>query len=127
MLRNYNADNQAATNLPNNAETVICQLDGVNQGQPSNPIALQGVANVLGGAASTNVVLRIRRGTTVGGTLIGQPASTPNVAQSTDCVVAGTDTSANEIANGSYVLTAQVQGGAAAGTVQGAHLSASVA
>jgi len=128
VLRNYEADNQAATNCPNATETVVCQLDGVNQGAPGNPIGIKGWFNGLTGVGATTITLRIRRGTTVAGTVIGQAAPTPATASvNVDAIVAGTDISAAELGNQSYVLTATVAGGAVAMTAAGAHLSATVA
>lgn len=122
----YEVDSQAATNIPNAAETVVATLTGVSSGAPGNKIDLTGTLNVLTGAASTTCTLRIRRGTDATGVLVGQAAATPAAAAvSTDCAVSGTDLPAGELANQSYVLTAVVAGGAAAGTAQGAHLAAS--
>lgn len=122
----YTQDSQAATNLANGVETVVATLTGVSNGGPGTKVDLSGFLNVLTGAASTTVTLRIRRGIDTTGVLVGQPAPTPAAAAvSTDANIACTDLPAGELANQSYVLTAVVAGGAAAGTAQGAHIEAS--
>lgn len=98
-------------------ETVVLTLSDVNTPGPGATVNLYGVVNITTGTSSTDVVVRVRRGTTTGGTLIGT-ATTDTTTAADDYTIpfAVTDTPSDE-ANASYVVTVTETGAAADGTV----------
>jgi len=68
---------QSAVQLPatvtpvTTAETVVLTLPFAGQGTARGPVLIQGFVNYTQGTAGTAVTIRVRTGTTTGGTLIG--------------------------------------------------------
>lgn len=112
-------------NLPNATETVICTLAGVSVDSPDATVLLKGWAIITSGAAATGITLRIRRGTTVAGTLIGSGTTEAIAASISDDFDVQEADSPGEVASQSYVLTGQISGGAAAATAVEGSLQAS--
>lgn len=107
----------ADTALVTVAETVVATLSGVSTGRAVN-VQVRGWAQLTTGTNTTAVVPRIRRGTTISGTLIGEanPVTIGAAAGTTeDFEVDVVDTGA-DLAGASYVLTLQQVGATANGS-----------
>lgn len=110
------------------AETVVCTLAGVSAQGPQCSVQLRGWAQVTLAANSTGVTLRVRRGTSVSGTLVGEAnAVTSGITASTNFAgdVEVTD-APGEVAGQSYVLTVEVTGASANNTALQGSLEATV-
>lgn len=107
-----------------NVETVIATLPNVSL-QGGQSIDLDGTVDITGGAGTTSVTLRIRRGVDATGALVGQPVQCNIAAGARDTrSIQATDSPPGDLAGASYVLTAQQTGGTANGTANSAYLSA---
>jgi len=118
-----------------NAETVVCQITGIDAQLPvMTGVYLSGVVSFTVGTSGTAITVRIRTGTTAGagtvvatsGALTGGVAAGNLLSQD----LQGFDTtSIGGAAPGttSYCLTLQVTGGAATSTVSQTNLTALVA
>jgi len=89
-------------------ETVVATLSGITTPRRTN-ITLRGWAQVTTGAATTALTTRIRRGTTITGTLVGEANATQvaAVAGSTEEVDVQVEDPGVDLAMGTYVLTVQ--------------------
>lgn len=96
----------ADTALVTVAETVVATIDGVTTPRAVN-VTLRGWAQLTTGAATTAVTPRIRRGTTIGGALIGE-GNPINIgaAVTGDFELTVVDQAA-DVSGASYVLTLQ--------------------
>lgn len=113
-------------NLPNATETVVATLEGVSTPAPDARVRLDGWVQLTSGAAATAFTVRIRRGTTASGTLIGEANAEQlfvAAASSEERSISVQDTP-GDVASQSYVLTVEVTGGAAAATALQASLTA---
>lgn len=111
--------------LTTTSETVVATLNGVSTGGRRD-IHLRGWAQVTTGAATTALTARIRRGTTVGGTLIGEVAAeqVAAAAGSTEEVEAEAVDAGVELGGASYVLTVQQTAATGNGTALQASIEA---
>lgn len=115
------------TTLVTTAETVVATVSGVSTGRALN-VQVRGWAQLTTGTNTTAVTPRIRRGTTVSGTLIdeGNPITIGAAAGSTeDFDIDVTDEGA-DLASASYVLTLEQTGASANGTCLQAGIEAYV-
>lgn len=119
---------EAAETEPEAAtETVIATLSGISPDVPNPRVYLEGSFTITTVAASTASVVRIRRGSTITGTLVGQPLTQVTTAGSAYALsIAAVDTPEGEFASQPYVLTVQQTAGEAGkkGKVKGAALAA---
>lgn len=113
--------NQIATNqtVTTTAETVIGAITPFNVGNPAGEgVYLAGDVNVLTGAGTTAVTLRIRNGSLTGA-IVGNPQAFPQTASVEAQVgTAGLDPTALAGALVTYVLTYQATGATGNATVQ---------
>lgn len=114
----------ADTTLVTTTETVVATLGGVSNQSADGIIRFSGYANVIGGTSTTFATLRIRRGTTIAGTLVGEanPATLTGAAQGSFPITA--EDAPGEVGGVSYVLTVQLTAAAANGSVPFASLQA---
>lgn len=110
---------------PNNAvETVVAVLPNVST-QAGNPVDLEGTVDLTAGTSTTSVTLRIRRGVDATGALIGSAVQCNVAATQRDTrTINATDAPPGDLAGATYVLTAQQNGGTAAGALNSAYLGA---
>lgn len=123
---NYQKSIEGAETEPNEAtETVVATLSGVSPDNAFPSVLLEGSCNVATGTGTTAVVIRIRRGTTAAGTLIGK-ALTSTFGESKEIGLGITvlDQPEGELASQSYVMTIQRTAGTGKGKVTGATLTA---
>jgi hypothetical protein len=108
-----------ATNvtLVTSAETVVATVSGVSTPRKTS-VTIEGWAQVTTGASTTSLVPRIRRGTDINGTLIGEgnPVTIGAAAGGTEDVEIKVVDSGVDLANGSYVLTVVQTAASANGT-----------
>jgi hypothetical protein len=111
------------------AETVVVTSPLVIVDTPQNVVVLHGLVDITVDATGSAVTLFVRRGATVGGTLITSGNTWgPFTVTATDeyqFVVMGFD-DPPIVFGETYVLTAQVTAGAAGSTVNSAYLEAIV-
>lgn len=106
-------------------ETVVATISGITTGR-ARDIAIQGFAQITTGGGTTALTPRIRRGTTIAGTLVGEgnPLQVAAAAGSTEDVEISVVDTGQDVQGQSYVLTVQQTGAAADGTSLQATLSA---
>lgn len=106
------------------AETVVAQLDGVATRGPGGAVILRGVVNIAAGTGASALYLRIRRGSTAAGTLVGTQTTSTVTASDTYTVPVEVIDNPGEVADQPYVLTAQLANATAASTVEAVSLTA---
>lgn len=117
----------AETPLVTTAETVVATLSGVNTPRKTT-VTIKGWAQLTTGTATTAVTPRIRRGTTITGTLIdeGNPVTVGAAAGSTEDFEITAQDENVDLAGGSYVLTLQQTAASANGSCLQAGIEASM-
>ncbi len=128
MGQTYGVTATADTTITTTTETVVATLTGVTTPRPGSKILLTGMCQVTTGGSTTALTPRIRRGTTITDTLVGE-ANAQQVqaaAGSTETVTIDTEDSPGEIHNQTYVLTVQATAAAANASALQATLSATV-
>ena len=124
----YRYQNQVLTALPANAaETALtstpllqADLPGAmgQQGPPVQPVKISGVLNLLAGAGTTAVVIRVRQGVGLAGAIVGGTATfTLAAASSASVAFAVEDTTGVVQAGTAYTVTISQTGATGAGTV----------
>lgn len=109
----------------NTAETVIGTLSGISTDGPTSSILVEASTSLTTGTGVTKVTLRIRRGTTTSGTLIGEPQETfVGESKPYGLSIQVVDNPGTEQASVSYVLTAEQTGGTGKGKAKGTTISA---
>lgn len=123
----YKGPVTADTALVTTAETVVATVSGVTTGRAVN-VQLRGWAQLTTGTNTTAVTPRIRRGTTIAGTLIGEgnPVTIGAAAGSTEDFEVDVVDSGADIASASYVLTLQQTAASANGSCLQAAIEAYV-
>lgn len=99
------------------AETVILTTPPLNISLDFSQIIIQWACDILAGASTTSLVFRLRRGTTVAGTLINAAAWTHTLAAAASAVMSGVyvDTP-GAVAGQQYSLTVVQTAATGAGT-----------
>lgn len=108
-------------------ETVVATLSGITTGRKKD-VNLKGWFQLTTGTNTTAVTARIRRGTDITGTLVGEanPVTVGAAAGSTEQFdIAGIDAGV-DLSGGTYVLTCQQTGASANGSALAAQLEATV-
>lgn len=126
QLREQDVAVLTATALVTTAETVIATSLPISTRSASEQLTVTGWADILAGTGATGVVLRVRRGTGITGTLVSNATTQTLAAGNTldfDLVV--TDTP-GEVAGQVYVLTAQQVAATANGSVTAASIQIGV-
>jgi hypothetical protein len=104
---------------------VIATLGGISTDTPGSLVILEGTASFLLGATGTEVVVRIRRGTTTAGTLVATAVfNALTAAKQYGLAIQCQDRQEGEIASGSYVLTVENVGATTEGEATQADLAA---
>lgn len=123
----YASFETADDTLTTTTETVVCTVSGVTTGRRQD-IRLRGWAQLTTGTNTTAVTARIRRGTTITGTLIGEANAITigAAAGSTEEFACDAVDPAVDMSSGSYVLTLQQADATANGSCLNASLTAEV-
>lgn len=123
----YKGPISSDTALVTTAETVVATVGGVSTGRAVN-IQLRGWAQLTTGTNTTAVTPRIRRGTTITGTLIGEanPVTIGAAAGSTEDFEIDVSDLGADVASATYVLTLQQAGATANGSCLQAAIEAYV-
>lgn len=118
MGRMYSHHATSDTTLTTTTETVVATISDVTTAKPGERVNLRGWAQVTTGGSTTALTLRIRKGTTISGTLIGEATveQVEAAAGSTEAHDISVDDSPGEVAYQSYVLTVQQTAAAANGS-----------
>jgi hypothetical protein len=128
VMHRYAADTTTDTTLVTTAETVVATLAGVSLPRAGHSVDLEGHVTLATGTATTGLTLRVRRdGLT--GALVGE--TTPDAVEAAAGSVethdiTATDAAPGELANATYVLTAQQVAATGNGNVTHASLEASI-
>lgn len=125
--KTFDAANLTNTTVTTTTETVVATLTGVSTPRKSS-VTLEGFVQLTTGGSTTAVTPRIRRGSDITGTLIGE-ANAQQVqaaAGSTEELYIKVIDPAVDIAGATYVLTVEQTGAAGNGTALQATLSASM-
>lgn len=113
--------------LPNAAETVAATSRAVSSSYAACTFGILFVVTIATGAAATGVIFQVRRQSLTGTSIYGPETIAQLASVSVRYTVALTDQQAGEVVNAVYVLTASIQGGAAAGAATNAYSSVTVA
>lgn len=108
--------------LVTTAETVVATISGITSHDPDACFLFEGSANVTGGTSTTAVQLRVRRGSLTGAQ-VGATSTSTLAGTATVQAACQVDDRPGEVANATYVLTAQLVGAAANGSTGSANLS----
>lgn len=111
--------NSVVTDVPlvNAAETAAIVTNPVSSSLDGDQIAIAGSLNILTGASVTGIVIRIRRGNGVAGTVVGDtPPYTIGAAASVEIPFNATD-SPGPVAGQQYTVTVVQTAGSTNGTV----------
>jgi len=106
------------------AETVVGTITGISPDHTNPSILIEASLNLKTGAGTTAATIRIRRGTTTGGTLIGK-ALTSQVAEAKEIGLAimALDQPEGDFADLAYVVTLQQTAGTGEGKATGTTLT----
>lgn len=115
---------EADTTLTTTSETVVATLDAPSPNRAGVVVTVRGWAQLTSGTGTTAVTARIRRGTTVGGDLVGEGNAVAATAGDTADHSISVDDTPGEVSSLSYVLTLEQTGASADGTAVQASLSA---
>ena len=116
---------KAATEPVTVAETVVAILENINPDSLAPEVTLEGSCGCTLGATGTEVVIRIRRGTTTAGTLVGKAqASKPGASTPIALSIQELDKPTGEQAGLAYVLTIECPLASTNPSVTGATLTA---
>lgn len=120
--------NSSGTNvtLTTTDEVEVIQVDGVTTGTGGRRLTIKGFAQITTGTGTTGLTLRIRQGTTVSGTLVGEAnvEQVEAVAGSTEGHDIQVTADVGDLIGESFVLTVQQAGASGNGTSLQAALSA---
>jgi|ERR687897_205630 hypothetical protein len=114
-------------NVTTTNETVVCTLPGVSTGRKST-VFLEGWLQFTTGANTTALTARIRRGTTIAGTLVCEATAQELAAAAggdEEISINGEDPGV-DLSGATYVLTIQATAASADGTALQSKLEASV-
>lgn len=98
-------------------ETVVLTLSNVSTPGPGSAVNLFGVVNITVGTNGVAVVVRVRRGTTTSGTLIGTAQTDTGVATDKYTIPFDVEDNVGDEASASYVVTVTETSASADGTV----------
>jgi hypothetical protein len=119
------ATNAATVEPVTSAETVVCTLPGITPDSQTPTVLLEGSCDVVQGATATTAVIRVRRGTTTAGTLVGSAlTSAVAAAASIGLGITVNDSYEAEQASASYVMTIESPSATTNPKVSGACLAA---
>lgn len=113
--------------LTNAVETVAATTRGVSSSYANCVFAILFALTIAFGAGATGVILQVRRNSLTGTSVYGPETIAATASVSLRYQVGLTDSIVGEVAGQVYVLTANVQGGAVAGTASNAFTSVTVA
>lgn len=112
----YTAENDTATPLVTTAETVIATVNGITTQRNNQTVAIAFTGAISSGTGTTSVLLRCRRGTTTSGTQVGATLTFTATAGNAADYAAGWQDTPGDVANASYVVTAQQSAATANGS-----------
>lgn len=95
------------TTVTTTTETVLLTFGGMTVSGPDSRIAIFGLVSMTHGTGATAVTMRVRRGTTITGTLVGEANALSVTAGNSSEQNFGVLDSPGEVAGQQYVLTAQ--------------------
>ena len=109
-----------AATITGSTELVAVTSNGVNTGAPGARVMIRGYLNATAGTVGTTLTIRIRRGTSITGTLVGQADVFTIVASTINQLAILAVDSPGEVAQQQYVVTVQQGAGAGNGTLNDA-------
>jgi hypothetical protein len=106
-------------------ESIVATLPGISTDVGSAPVILEGSAAFLLGATGTEVVVRVRRGTTTAGAVVAKAVfNALTAAKSYGLSIQCQDQQEGEVASQAYVLTVENVGATTEGEATQASLTA---
>ncbi len=100
-----------------NAETIVMTTPGLSPDTPSRTFRLTAALKVTTGLGATGLIVRVRRGTLVTGTLVGEAASITAAASTTYETPYEVEDAPGEVAGQQYVVTVQQVGATGNGSL----------
>lgn len=113
----------ADTTVVTTAETAAITSEGVSTAVGGEEITISGVINITTGVATTQVVVRVRRGTTVAGTAIGETEPQTIAAAATGNIFFEFVDTPGEVAGQQYTATVVQTAATGNGTINNAAIT----
>lgn len=101
-------------------ELVAVTSNGINTSGPGSRVFVRGYFNATCGTVGTTLTIRVRRGTSITGTLVGQADVFTIVASTLNQMAILAVDSPGEVSGQQYVITVQQGAGAGNGTLNDA-------
>lgn len=121
-VRLRSSEEDANKTITTTTERVAATLPGISTDGSGDTITVRGVAIVVVGTGATALVLRIRQGTGIAGTIISESSSVSATAANIVIVTLAADDNPGDVADQQYVLTVQQTGATADGTINYSHI-----
>src|SRR5579859_7563589 len=116
-VRQFNVQNNATQTLTTTSETIVLSLPAISTNGPGDTVSIQGKFDITFGTGATGVIVRVRRGSTVSGTLIGDANTISATAANTNDLPFAVEDTPGEVAGQVYVVTVQQVAATANGSV----------
>lgn len=126
MSRDWSNSVVADTSVVTTAETIAITTEPFSQGVDGEPVTVSVRLNMTAGTGTTNVVVRLRRGTLVTSPQIGEDVTFTLTAAQRDTLVASFTTQPASSARQQFVATVQQTGATGNGTVHTASSTVSL-
>lgn len=119
---------QVTTDTPvtTTTETIALTTAAISTPGPGTNVSIQGIIEMTYGTGTTAVTVRVRRGTTITGTLVGEGNAYTVAAGNTSEQTFSVEDTPGEVAGQAYVVTVQQTGATANGTVVSAEAEVTV-
>lgn len=119
MGKRYTAVATADTTVTTTTETVAVTVPGVSTPKPGVRVQVKGTLQVTTGGSTTGLTIRVRRGTAITDTLVGEANVTQVAAAagSTEELTIMCEDTPGDVAGQSYVVTIQQTAAAANGSI----------
>jgi stage V sporulation protein SpoVS len=123
MLREFSRSVTADTAVVTTAETAAITTDAVTQSVDGEAITIKGQVGYLTGTGTTAVTVRVRQGTDLTGSVVGETLPVTIGAALDTQIPFQFTTSPNGVVRQSYTVSIQATGASANGTIKSAAVS----
>jgi hypothetical protein len=124
-VRQFQAQNNSTQTVTTTTETVVLTLPSISTANAGETVEISGAVDFTAGTAATFVTPRVRRGTGITGTVVGDADPITVTAGATSQVTFSVADNPGEVAGQPYVLTLQQT--AATGNGSALHSQAEIA
>lgn len=125
LAREFDTTVTSAVTVTTTSETIVATSLAFSTRGPNEQVSIKGWVQMTLGTNTTGLTLRIRRGTTTSGTLVGVATPETVIAGNTGDFDINVVDTPGDVAGQQYVMTVQQTGASANGSVPQASLSIS--